>query len=110
MSAALIKEELFLDCSVRTVLNEIKREKLKLTKMKKKPKLTKEQKKKRFQFADEYHAFQYWKDVIFTDQKKFNLDGPDGYAYYWHDLRSKKDQKIFSKQKFGGGSVMIWGE
>ena len=46
MSAAAIKDELLLDCSARTVLNEIKREKLKLRKMKKKPKLTKEHKKK----------------------------------------------------------------
>ena len=27
--------------------------------------------------------------------------------YFWHDLR--KEQKIFSKRQFGGGSLMIWG-
>jgi len=35
------------------------------------------------------------------------LDGPDGLKCYWHDLR--KDPKIFSKRRFGGGSLMIWG-
>jgi hypothetical protein len=47
-----------------------------------------------------------WSRVIFSDEKKFNLDGPDGWAYYWHDLR--KDKLVFSKRNFGGGSMMIW--
>ena len=37
----------------------------------------------------------------------FNLDGPDGIKYYWHD--SSKEPKYFSKRQFGGGSLMIWG-
>jgi hypothetical protein len=40
-------------------------------------------------------------------KKKFNLDGPDGFSYYWHDLRNEK--LFFSKRTQGGGSVMIWG-
>jgi hypothetical protein len=47
-----------------------------------------------------------WKDVIWSDEKKFNLDGPDGFAYYWHDLR--KEELVFSKRHTGGGSLMIW--
>ena len=47
-----------------------------------------------------------WDQVIFSDEKKFNLDGPDGYQYYWHDLR--KDQEIYSKRVHGGGGLMIW--
>eukprot|EP00644_Phytophthora_capsici_P005619 jgi/Phyca11/38149/gw1.2.122.1 len=47
-----------------------------------------------------------WRRVIFSDEKKFNLDGPDGYQYYWHDVRN--DQEIFSKRASGGGSVMVW--
>jgi len=45
--------------------------------------------------------------VIFSDEKKFNLDGPDGFNGYWRDLR--KEPKYFSKRNFGGGSVMVWG-
>ncbi|KAK2579083.1 hypothetical protein KPH14_010932 [Odynerus spinipes] len=48
-----------------------------------------------------------WQTVIFSDEKKFNLDGPDGYNSYWRDLR--KEPRYFSKRNFGGGSLMVWG-
>ena len=44
---------------------------------------------------------------MFSDEKKFNLDGPDGFAYYWHDLR--REQLIFSKRQQGGRSLIVWG-
>ena len=47
-----------------------------------------------------------WESVIFSDEKKFNLDGPDGLKCYWHDLR--KGNLEFSQRVHGGGSVMIW--
>jgi hypothetical protein len=42
----------------------------------------------------------------FLDEKKFNLDGPDGIYCYWHDIR--KEQEFLSKRFQGGGSVMVW--
>ena len=36
-----------------------------------------------------------------------NLDGPDGFAFYWHDLR--KEERIFSKRQQGGKSLKVWG-
>jgi hypothetical protein len=45
--------------------------------------------------------------VIFSDEKKFNLDGPDGYRYYFRDLR--KDPLILSRRQSGGGGIMLWG-
>lgn len=44
--------------------------------------------------------------MIFPDEKKFNLDGPDGFNSYWRDLR--KEPRYFSKRNFGGGSVVCW--
>ena len=72
------------------------------------PRLTALHKKKRFQFAkDHMHWIQEWQNVIFSDEKKFNLDGPDCYSYYLHHLDAKGVTR--SKRNFGGGTVMVWG-
>ncbi|GBN91941.1 Transposable element Tc3 transposase [Araneus ventricosus] len=47
-----------------------------------------------------------WMAVLFSDEKKWNLDGPDGNIKYWHDLR-KEPRSFFSRQS-GGRSVMVW--
>ena len=48
-----------------------------------------------------------WMNVVWSDENKFNLDGPDGFRYYWHDLRTNK--RMFSKRQQGEDSVMILG-
>ncbi|OQS55782.1 tc3a [Ecytonucleospora hepatopenaei] len=76
-------------------------------KMKPSPHLTEEKKKIRFQWAtDRIFWKEEWEKVIFSDEKKFNLDGPDGLNYYWHD--KSLPVKTFSKRQCGGGSVMVW--
>ena len=47
-----------------------------------------------------------WHKVVWSDEKKFSLDGPDGFSYYWHDLR--EEEEIFSTRAQCSGSVMIW--
>ncbi len=50
--------------------------------------------------------------VVFSDEKMFNLDGPDWFSMYWHDLR--KEEKYFSTVKMEavvscyGGNVLVW--
>uniref|UniRef100_A0A1I7W8V1 DDE_3 domain-containing protein n=1 Tax=Heterorhabditis bacteriophora TaxID=37862 RepID=A0A1I7W8V1_HETBA len=48
-----------------------------------------------------------WGKVNLSDEKKLNLDGPDGCHSDWRDLR--KEPRHFSTRNFGGGSVMVWG-
>ncbi|GBN77400.1 Transposable element Tc3 transposase [Araneus ventricosus] len=72
------------------------------------PPLTKVHKRQRVEFAKKCITMvKKWDDDIFSDEKKFNLDGPDGCRYFWYDLR--KEKEIFSKRTFGGGSVIVWG-
>ena len=82
-------------------------EHLKYLKMISAPKLTNDHKLLRLDWAKKYMSYgDKWQNVIFSDEKKFNLDGPDGYKYYWHDLRT--EHKFYSKRAFGGGSLMVW--
>jgi len=74
----------------------------------KKPILSQQHKEIRLAWClDKINIGQHWNQVVFSDEKKFNLGGPNGFAYYWRDLR--KEKLIFSKRQQGGGGVMIWG-
>lgn len=44
--------------------------------------------------------------LVISDEKKWNFDGPDGWACYWRDTRVEK--RIHVKRHSGGGSVMSW--
>ena len=44
---------------------------------------------------------------FFSNEKKFNIDGPDGYNYYFHDLR--KEKLFLQRRHSREGGVMLWG-
>lgn len=108
-SASKLKTELQLDASVRTVQRHLKSTPwLQYMKRKQTPKLTERHMKARIAHATKHlKKSPKWKRIIWSDEKKFNLDGPDGFKYYWHDLRLE-DEKYLSRQK-GGGGIMVWG-
>jgi len=78
-------------------------------KMNKAPQLTEAHKHARVAWGTKYASTSddTWAKTIFSDEKKWNLDGPDGLKYYWH-CRRNDPKAAFSRQN-GGGSVMVWG-
>ncbi|KAG6946824.1 hypothetical protein JG687_00016495 [Phytophthora cactorum] len=48
-----------------------------------------------------------WPQIVFSDEKKFNLDSPDGLRHYWRDVRRPARQTV--RRKNGSGSEMVWG-
>ena len=108
-SSSQIKAELQLGESARTIRRVLSRcPSLVYKKFKSKPVLTDNHKRARFEFAQESIKIRRdWSKIIWSDEKKFNLDGSDGIRYYWHDLRS--EQQYLSRRAFGGGSLMVWG-
>ena len=65
-------------------------------------------KEKRLEYARQYQTMsaKEWRKVVFSDEKKSNLDGPDGFQKYWY----AKDfpEENYSIRHSGGGSLMIW--
>ena len=109
LSAGKILQELQLPVGKRRVQQILHSSpNLKYKKMAKKPLLKSVHKTARLEFARRHMNWvQEWNNVIFSDEKKFNLDGPDGCSYFWHDLSKKPSVKI--SRNFQGGSVMVWG-
>lgn len=108
-TARQIKAKSGVKASVRTVQRIIKSSPhIRRQKLKRKPVLKSEHRAARLNFGRAHMAWtDEWKKVIFSDEKKFNLDGPDGFRYYFHDLR--KNQVILSRRPSAYGSVKVWG-
>lgn len=108
VSCSQIIDNLNLKVSRWTVNRVIKRSGiLKHKKKKRSPALLTRHKEARMKWAKSHMTWnKEWQKVVWSDEKKFNLDGPDGFSYYWHDLR--KEEEIFTTRTMGGGSVMIW--
>ncbi|KAG3090444.1 hypothetical protein PI124_g10254 [Phytophthora idaei] len=108
-SAAKLKEELSCPCSTRTICRLLARvDWLDYSKMDNTLPLTKEHKLARLEWAKRMVVRpDAWERIIFSDEKKFNLDGPDWLRHYWRDVRRPARQTV--RRQNGGGSVMVWG-
>ena len=108
-SSSQLVHSLDLSVSARSVRGVLARENtLRYVKRKSSPVLKKAHKLARLEWARASVTLGAgWESVIFSDEKKFSLDGPDGLQYYWHDLR--REEQVFSRRQAGGGSVMVSG-
>ncbi|GFY30586.1 transposable element Tc1 transposase [Trichonephila clavipes] len=53
---------------------------------------------------------QFWNEVIFSDESKFNIFGSDGRRMVWCKPNTSHHPKhTIPTVKNGGGSVMVWG-
>lgn len=73
------------------------------------PPLTPSHRRRRLEWARQHvsKGEGFWRRVIFSDEKRFTLDGPDGLRSYWHDKRRAK--RWHSTRQNGGGGLMVWG-
>jgi transposase len=67
---------------------------------------------KRLDFAKK-HRFKkedFWNQVIFSDESKYNIFGSDGRRMVWRKKNTEmQPQNLVPTVKHGGGSVMVWG-
>lgn len=78
----------------------------------KKPFVSKVNKKKRLQFARQYSVKppEYWEDVIFADESKYNVFASDGRRMVWREPNTAlKPRNLKPTVKHGNGSCMVWG-
>lgn len=103
LSATKVKVKMQLECSVRAVQRVIKNKKISAA-----PALTKRHMEMHVKRTEEMALLDdlEWCQVVFSDEKKRNLDGPDGMRYQWVDLRRPEEANV--RRHSGGGSVMVW--
>jgi transposase len=105
VNAPKIIKECNLDVSLRTVQRHLKCQGLKYKRSKSKINLSKSHKEKRLEIITEWITKnQKWETTIFSDEKRFSLDGPDDWRSYMYD--SNLTTRI--KRQCHGGGVMVW--
>lgn len=92
--------------STRTVRRKLSSMDLAYGKAKKKIVLTKKQKDDRLAFARKgLTGCMDWTKTIFTDEKRFNADGPDSWCSWMH----KDGRVVRNRRQQGGPSIQVWG-
>ncbi|GFW17222.1 transposable element Tc1 transposase [Trichonephila clavipes] len=95
-----------------TIRNVLHKKNLTGRKARQKPFISKRNQKVRREFAKERENknLSYWKQVLLTDESKFNIFGSDGNPYVWRKSNEElRRQNLKLTVKHGGGSVMVWG-
>ena len=94
-----------MDAPIRRHLNNEKKHKKRIHR----PRLTMMHKQKGLEYARQYQTMsaKEWRKFVFSDEKKFNLDGLDDFQKYWNAKEFPEEN--YSRHS-GGGSLMIRGD
>ena len=105
ITAKKIKENLNLTCHAKTVQRQLRKMNMRYKNNAKKIILTREHKENRLRLAHQWISTSHdWSSTVFSDEKKFNLDGPDLRISRMEDNKELRR----SSRQMGGGSVMVW--
>ncbi|GBL77002.1 hypothetical protein AVEN_12660-1 [Araneus ventricosus] len=90
MSSSQIKDEMLLPCTIRTIRNA--QNTIVNKKLKGKPSRSKRYIDSCLNFERKHlTADTDWNDLVFSNEKKLHLDGPNGFKVYWYDMHKEKD-------------------
>lgn len=107
-----IEQELSVSVSVSTVKNRLREKKLYGRIARQKPLVSKRNLKRRLQFAREHCSkdISWWKNIVWSDESKFNLFGSDKKVYVRRGINQEFNPKYTLKTvKHGGGNIVVWG-
>lgn len=108
ISASKAASILGIRVSDRTIRRELRKAAFSCMKIRKTQVLTKIHKEKRLNFARKHVTWsQYqWDRIVFTDEKKWNLSGNDGYVSIWREGQKKPTIEGLTNRL---GGFMVWG-
>ena len=106
VSSNKIKKNLDLQVSTRTIQKTMNEIGFRFGTVNNKLPLSQQHKEKRMVFAKSWLSNNHsWEITIFSDEKRFSLDGPDNFTSWQQD--GMVSNRV--KRQCGGGSIMVWG-
>jgi len=108
-SVRKLQKELAPEVHHMTMWRSVKKMEFKSRRLKILPMLSNRNLEARINFATE-HLSQTtnWNKVIFSDEKRFKLNGPDGYNYVWTRLASPNDNMLYSTSCRDRRGITVW--
>ena len=108
----VLRNDYYLNVSCSTIRRTLKRSGMKAYTKKKKPWLSTLHRVSRVKHCRWWKDFSktQWKQIIWSDESKFNVFGSDGRSYCWKRPDERLlDHHVRPTVKHGGGSLMVWG-